>query len=582
MKTICYQPAAPCIRMVAVVIVSMLAGICSRSAFAYTDENEALLSRLDSILENPEVWDGMKRHRIAEIQRRKDKAVTLEEDYWLNKQLYNEYSVYDADSAMTYAVRNLDIARRWGDEDKKMEWNINRSFLLSVTGLLREAQDIVDSIDMNSLPEDLKTKYFNQGAYLYSHFGQYQGDNRLTKTDYYVRSHAYQDSAFRHAPESDPLYLWHKSWAHENIEGEVRDQIKAELIAAVDSSAMDTREDAMKAYALSRIYKREGDRENRLKYLIKAAICDIRISNKDIASLEEIGKMMLEDDNIDRAYTYIDFCQKRAQEYHNRIRALSLAAAEKAIREKYSARDASQRRKLHTALWVLFAVTLILVFAVVMIIQKNKRLVDSRRELESLNRQLSDNVEELTSLREAQEQANHRLKEMNGELTEVNDRLAESNLIKEEYVGQMFSICSEYINKIDSFRKDVARKLKSGQSDALLKSVTSTSMVQSELKEFYRLFDSIFLNIFPNFVNDFNELLRPEERITLAEGDLLNTPLRIYALVRLGINDSVKIAALLHCSSQTVYNNRLRIRNKAVVPKEDFADTVRTIGRFKI
>ena len=221
--------------MVAVVIVSMLAGICSRSAFAYTDENEALLSRLDSILENPEVWDGMKRHRIAEIQRRKDKAVTLEEDYWLNKQLYNEYSVYDADSAMTYAVRNLDIARRWGDEDKKMEWNINRSFLLSVTGLLREAQDIVDSIDMNSLPEDLKTKYFNQGAYLYSHFGQYQGDNRLTKTDYYVRSHAYQDSAFRHAPESDPLYLWHKSWAHENIEGEVRDQIKAELIAAVDS-----------------------------------------------------------------------------------------------------------------------------------------------------------------------------------------------------------------------------------------------------------------------------------------------------------------------------------------------------------
>ena len=171
---------------------------------------------------------------------------------------------------------------------------------------------------------------------------------------------------------------------------------------------------------------------------------------------------------------------------------------------------------------------------------------------------------------------------MNVELTEVNDRLAESNLIKEEYVGQMFSICSEYINKIDSFRKEVARKLKSGQSDALLKSVTSTSMVQSELKEFYRLFDSIFLNIFPNFVNDFNELLRPEERITLADGDLLNTPLRIYALVRLGINDSVKIAALLHCSSQTVYNNRLRIRNKAIVPKEDFADTVRTIGRFKI
>ncbi len=562
--------------------ILLLTLLLSSQAAAYSIENEVLLARLDSILDTPEVWDGIKRHRISEIQRRKEKATSLEEEYWLNKELYKEYSVYDADSAMTYVNRNLDIAARWGDTAKEIEWNINKSFLLSVTGLLREANDIVEAIDTNSMPDDLKGKYYNQGAYLYSHYGQYQGNNKLTPTDYYVRSHAYQDSAFQHTPEDDPLYLWHKSWAHENMEGEVRNSIKAELIAALDSSAMDTREDAMKAYALSRIYKLEGDRENRLKYLIKSAICDIKISNKDIASLEEIGKMMLEDDNIDRAYAYIDFCQKRAQEFHNRVRALSLSAAEKSIREKYGARDASQRRKLQAALWVLLTLTAILVFAVVLIIKKNKRLVESRSKLESLNHQLSDNVAELTSLREAQEQANHRLKEMNSELSEVNDRLEESNLIKEEYVGQMFSICSEYINKLDTFRKDVARKLKSGQADSLQKAVSSTTMVQSELKEFYRLFDSIFLNIFPNFVNDFNNLLRPEERITLNDGELLNTPLRIYALVRLGINDSVKIAALLHCSSQTVYNNRLRIRNKANIPKEIFTETVRTIGRHRI
>lgn len=569
-------------RIVACSFTMLLAGVFPRPAAAYTPEIEDLLAGLDSILETPDIWDGMKLHRIEEIQRRKTKAATTEEDYRLNKELYNEYSVYDADSAMTYVNRNLDIASKWGDSAKKIEWNINKSFLLSVTGLLREANDIVEAIDTNMIPEDLKGKYFNQSAYLYSHYGQYQGSNRLTSTDYYVRSHAYQDSAFRHTPKDDPLYLWHKSWAHENSEGEVRDGVKMELIAAIDSSAMETREDAMKAYALSRIYKLEGDRENRLKYLIKSAICDIKISNKDIASLEEIGKMMLEDDNIDRAYTYIDFCQKKAQEFHNRVRALSLAAAEKTIRDKYSARDTDQRRKLQEALWVLIALSAVLVFAVILIIQKNKWLVDSRKKLESLNHQLGMNVAELTSLREAQEQANQRLKEMNAELSVVNDRLEESNIIKEEYVGQMFSICSDYINKLDSFRKEVIRKLKSGQSDSLQKTVTSTTMVQSELKEFYRLFDSIFLNIFPDFVSDFNELLRPEERIVLNDGELLNTPLRIYALVRLGINDSVKIAALLHCSSQTVYNNRLRIRNKANIPKETFAETVRTIGRYRI
>ena len=104
---------------------------------------------------------------------------------------------------------------------------------------------------------------------------------------------------------------------------------------------------------------------------------------------------------------------------------------------------------------------------------------------------------------------------------------------------------------------------------------------QDLLKEFYHSFDAIFLHVYPDFVEDFNSLLRPEERIVLKEGELLNTELRIYALVRLGISDSVKIAEFLHCSPQTVYNNRLKTRNKAVIPKEKFADTVRSLGKMQ-
>lgn len=106
-------------------------------------------------------------------------------------------------------------------------------------------------------------------------------------------------------------------------------------------------------------------------------------------------------------------------------------------------------------------------------------------------------------------------------------------------------------------------------------------MVQSELKEFYHSFDAIFLHVYPDFVKDFNSLLRPEEKIILKEGELLNTELRIYALVRLGINDSMKIAEFLHCSPQTVYNNRLKTRNKAIIPKEEFTETVRSLGKMQ-
>lgn len=549
---------------------------------AHNAETEAMLQKLDATLEKSEEWDGVKRLRLSELHKKESQARTIEERYWSNKNLFEEYSVYNADSAMTYANRNHNIAVKLGDDSRRIEWDINRSFILSVTGLLKEAQDVIDSIDVSGIPADLKADYYNQLAYLYSHYGQYLGQDRTASTDYYIQSRAYQDSTLRHASADDPMYLWYQAWVTLGGTDEERAHMIATLKADIDSAAMDSRTDAMKAYALARLYEQQNDQDNRMKYLALSAICDVKIANKDIASLEELGKLMLTEGNIDRAYTYVNYCQQQAQSFHNRVRAFTLANLEKNIREEYGKRDVSQRKRLHTYLVILGVLSLVLIVAILVIVRKNKRLHESQSRLSKLNNELSENIAELTVLRESQDDTNRKLKEINSELSNVNFQLKESNLIKEEYVGQMFSICSDYINKLESFRKEVSRKLKTGQIEALHKTVDSSSMVQSELKEFYHSFDTIFLNLFPDFVKEFNTLLRPEEQITLGEGELLNTPLRIYALVRLGITDSVKIAALLHCSSQTVYNNRLRIRNKACIPKEHFAETVRTLGKFEI
>lgn len=549
---------------------------------AHNADTEAVLRRLDSVLENHDEWEGVKRHRLSELHKKESQARSIEERYWSNKNLFEEYSVYNADSAMTYANRNHAIALSLGDTSRRIEWDINRSFILSVTGLLKEAQDIIDSVDIAEIPEYLMADYYNQMAYLYSHYGQYLGQDRTASTDYYIQSRAYQDSTLLHASAEDPMYLWYRAWVTLNSSQSERREMIAELKANVDSAAMDSRTDAMKAYVLARLYEKEEDVENRIKYLAISAICDTKIANKDIASLEELGKLMLAEGNIDRAYAYVNYCQQQAQSFHNRVRAFTLANLEKNIRETYGRRDVSQRKRLHAYLVILGVLSTVLIVAIFMIVRKNKRLNESRGRLSRLNRELQESVAELTVLREAQDATNRRLKEVNSDLSNVNMQLKESNLIKEEYVGQMFSICSDYINKLESFRKDVSRKLKTGQIEALRKSVDSPSMVQSELKEFYHSFDTIFLNLFPDFVREFNKLLRPDEQIVLGEGELLNTPLRIYALVRLGITDSVKIAALLHCSAQTVYNNRLRVRNKACIPKEHFAETVRTLGKFEI
>ena len=163
-------------------------------------------------------------------------------------------------------------------------------------------------------------------------------------------------------------------------------------------------------------------------------------------------------------------------------------------------------------------------------------------------------------------------------MKKANEQLRESNLVKEEYVGYVFAICSSYISKLEEFRKDINRKAKAKMLKEILSLTDKETVVQDELKEFYQNFDAIFLRLYPTFVEDFNALLNPEERIVPRKGELLNTDLRIYALVRLGINDSVKISEFLHCSPQTIYNNRLKVRNRSKLSKTEFFEALRKIG----
>ena len=189
----------------------------------------------------------------------------------------------------------------------------------------------------------------------------------------------------------------------------------------------------------------------------------------------------------------------------------------------------------------------------------------------------------MTQLSEAREQladVNARLRELNADLKAKNEELNEANYVKEEYIGYIFTICSNYIRKLDDFRKNIHVKAVTKKYKEILADTEDGETMKDELKEFYRSFDSVFLHIYPDFVNDFNALLQDDKRIIPKEGELLNTELRIYALVRLGITDSIQIAEFLHCSPQTVYNNRFRVRNKALVPKKDFAEVVRRLGKF--
>lgn len=535
-----------------------------------------LLATLDSILVQTGELASQKELKIAQLKKKLSNAANFEEEFWINKMLYDESFVFNADSAMKYVDRNIQIATELKKKDWQDEWLINRSFMFAATGLLKEAGEVLEKVDSTSLSDGLKLSYYYQRSYLYSHLGQYMGDQKQVNNKYYNEFENANKHMLALVCPKDPLYWWCVASCNELSP---EDSLFSALENVVLSSHHNTRLDAMNAYGLSNMYKRIGDKEKTMIYLIYSAMADLRVCNRDIASLQELSSLLYDAGDIDRAYAYMNYCLKAALLYPNRVRIINISTELDKIYANYQQRDIRWRNSLQNYLYVVTFFSIILVLALIGLYRQTKKLRKSRTELDSANHSLNQHVVELSQMHKQLALANQELQNLNELLRSANQKLQESNDVKEEYIGYVFSICSNYISKLDEYRKNINRKLKTGQFEEARQLTDNSSLTQNELKDFYANFDAIFLRVYPDFVADLNSLLRPEEQILLKDASELNTEVRIYALVRLGINDSVKIADFLHCSPQTVYNHRLRMRNKAIIPKDKFAEAVRLLGR---
>ena len=215
-----------------------------------------------------------------------------------------------------------------------------------------------------------------------------------------------------------------------------------------------------------------------------------------------------------------------------------------------------------------------LVLAIVYTYRQMKRVARIRKELYRTNIKLNELNDELQG-------TNSQLHIVNKELSEANTNLSEANQIKEAYIGHFLDLCSTYINKLEKYQNTLNKKAVEKKLDELYKMLKSSDMINNELKELYENFDNIFLHLYPNFVEEFNSLLLDEEKFVLKPNELLNVELRIFALIRLGITDSSKIASFLHYSANTIYSYRTRVRNKAAVPRDDFENRVMKISSVK-
>lgn len=564
-----------------ILIVCLLfpAYVCADTSKHALEENRKLLHSLDSLLEQQDLFVRVKEERIKQLKMQYSRVKDVKELYAMNRMVYLEYRVYDADSALHYINKNIQLAQQTNNRTWEVVSLLEQSFVLTSSGLLTEALKAVSDIQPEELPQNLRSEYFGRLCTLYSRLRDYSSENSQLSEHYNNLQKAFRDSVYLTATPDELRYWNCQAWLYMGTP-EI-EPVKQAFEENKQTLSNDSRKYSIATYNLSAIYRSENNESKYLENLILSAMADIRSVNGDIGSLQEIAEYLFKHGEIDRAYNYILYCSQKAMLFHNRVRIVKMSHLQNQIYKAYQEQSRTQQKRLQASLIAVSFLFLVLIGAFLFIRKQMRRLKEANLKLDSTNQKLSVNMDALSTAHQRLEEVNIQLKDLNTQLQEVNDQLRESNYVKEEYIGYVFNICSTYISKLEEFRKNINRKLKVGQIEDVKAMTDSSATASNELKEFYQNFDTIFLHLYPDFVGDFNALLLPEERIELKEGELLNTELRIHALIRLGITDSVKIADFLHCSAQTVYNNRLRTRNKSIIPKEDFINAVKKLGKYK-
>ena len=532
------------------------------SAFA-GESLDSLLNVLDKTIKEADTYVQIKENKLHELKKeaRKTPPVSVER-YHLNNDIYLEYKVYSSDSALHYLNENMLLARQLNDKERELKIQLELSYLLSSIGMYMEAADILNSIDRQTLPSSLLGYYYTCYEHVYFEAGAAQPRYKMFASRYAKLSHAYRDSMQVTLDPSSATYLWLR-------ETQLREAGKYdEALEFSDrrlaEASFGTPQYALVAYQRFRLFESMGKKDEHLYYLVLSAISDVRSAIKEQSSLMVLAQELNRKGDLKRAYDYINFSWEISQFYKTRLRSWMNITPLSMINGNYQDIIKQQNRELLIYITCVALLALLLVIALIYIYRQMKALSIAKKGLQEVN-------ERLFSL-------NEELEEVNCHLRSTNLELSESNLIKEAYIARFFKLCSVYVDRLQAYRKLVNKKLQRGQVAELLKMThLSNDIVTVEVQELYANFDSAFLHLFPNFVESLNALLLPEEQIVLKPDELLNTELRIFALIRLGIKDSSQIAELLHYSVNTIYNYRSRVKTKARVSRDDFEDLVAKI-----
>lgn len=548
-----------------IIIFLCLCTICMcRLHAADSSRVDSLLLKLDQAIKERPIYMEQKELKLAELKRQLHRQIPDEERFAILGTLLDEYRSFNTDSALHMAEEREQIAIRLGNREYIDNARMNKADVLGMTGMYKEVMDLMRNIHIDRLSVDIHPYYYHIYRTVYGLMADY-AVTAYEKKLYTELTDKYRDSLL--LVNKDNLLI------HTLIQSDqynVRNEYDKAIRLLTDYLALqkDYEHDvAICAYTLSESYRLKGDKEKEKEYLIVSAMADMKTAVREYISLRKLAVLLYQEGDIERAYSYVKICMEDAAACNARLRKLEILEIFPIINDAYQQKTEKQQEQMKWALVSISLLSLFLLLAIFYVYKQMKKVAAARREVIDANKRLKE--------------LNDELHLSNAQLKEANHSIAENSYLKEEYIGRYMDQCSVYLEKMDNYRRSLGKIAATGNVEELYKNIKSSKFIEGELKEFYTNFDNTFLQLFPTFVEDFNALLADDEQISLKAGERMNTELRIFALIRLGITDSVKIAQFLRYSVTTIYNYRTKVRNKAAGDRDLLEQEVMTIGKSK-
>lgn len=548
-----------------IIIFLCLCTICMcRLHAADSSRADSLLLKLDQAIKERPIYMEQKELKLVELKRQLHRQIPDEERFAILGTLLDEYRSFNTDSALHMAEEREQIAIRLGNREYIDNARMNKADVLGMTGMYKEVMDLMRNIHIDRLPVDIHPYYYHIYRTVYGLMADY-AVTAYEKKLYTELTDKYRDSLL--LVNKDNLLI------HTLIQSDqynVRNEYDKAIRLLTDYLALqkDYEHDvAICAYTLSESYRLKGDKEKEKEYLIVSAMADMKTAVREYISLRKLAVLLYQEGDIERAYSYVKICMEDAAACNARLRKLEILEIFPIINDAYQQKTEKQQEQMKWALVSISLLSLFLLLAIFYVYKQMKKVAAARREVIDANKRLKE--------------LNDELHLSNAQLKEANHSIAENSYLKEEYIGRYTDQCSVYLEKMDNYRRSLGKIAATGNVEELYKNIKSSKFIEGELKEFYTNFDNTFLQLFPTFVEDFNALLADDEQISLKAGERMNTELRIFALIRLGITDSVKIAQFLRYSVTTIYNYRTKVRNKAAGDRDLLEQEVMTIGKSK-